>query len=318
MDRPTDIPEEPALQRPWIAEYEIDSALAGDLIEAQFPELAPVSAELLGTGWDNTVFRVNRTWTFRFPRRALAVELIRTEAAVLPWLAPQLPLPIPAPGFLGAPTDPFPYPFTGCAFLPGVSASDVGLDDSQRVALAAPLAAFLRALHAVPVQAAERSGAPVDQLGRLEINKRTRQIEERLSHCLDAGLIASKHALLRVAHDVPADWSSGPTHLVHGDLYARHVLIDPSGQASGVIDWGDVHRGHPAVDLALAAGFLPPSAQAAFAAAYGPIDADTWRMARFRALLSACAILTYGADINDAPLVLEGQRSMRYLAESRS
>jgi hypothetical protein len=34
---------------------------------------------------------------------------------------------------------------------------------------------------------------------------------------------------------------------VHGDLYARHLLISDDRQLACVIDQGDVHRGDPAV-----------------------------------------------------------------------
>ena len=37
--------------------------------------------------------------------------------------------------------------------------------------------------------------------------------------------------------------------LVHGDFYSRHVLVDETGGMAGVIDFGDLHVGHPAVDL---------------------------------------------------------------------
>ncbi len=40
--------------------------------------------------------------------------------------------------------------------------------------------------------------------------------------------------------------------LMHGDLYARHLLLDESFQLSRVIDWGDLHAGDGAVDLAVA------------------------------------------------------------------
>ncbi|MCH7839494.1 MAG: phosphotransferase [Planctomycetes bacterium] len=39
------------------------------------------------------------------------------------------------------------------------------------------------------------------------------------------------------------------TTLVHRDLYARHMLVDDDGRPCGVIDWGDVHVGDPAIDL---------------------------------------------------------------------
>jgi hypothetical protein len=47
--------------------------------------------------------------------------------------------------------------------------------------------------------------------------------------------------------------------LVHGCLYSRHVIVEPSDAESdedarlaGIIDWGDVHAGDPSGDLACA------------------------------------------------------------------
>ena len=39
--------------------------------------------------------------------------------------------------------------------------------------------------------------------------------------------------------------------LVHNDVSAEHILLDEAARAiTGVIDWGDVAIGDPAVDLA--------------------------------------------------------------------
>ena len=52
---------------------------------------------LLGEGWDNSVWVVEERWAFRFPRREIAIAGVARELAVLPRLAPLLPVPIPAP-----------------------------------------------------------------------------------------------------------------------------------------------------------------------------------------------------------------------------
>ena len=68
---------------PWQAECEIDVELARRLIEEQCPQLAPADLEPAGQGWDNTVFRVNRRWVFRFPRRQIGADLLDAEVAIL-------------------------------------------------------------------------------------------------------------------------------------------------------------------------------------------------------------------------------------------
>ncbi len=103
---------------------------------------------------------------------------------------------------------------------------------------------------------------------------------------------------------------------IHGDLYARHLLLDPRGGLAAVIDWGDVALGDPAEDLALAYSFLPASARADFFAAYGPADAGERARARFSALSRyAGSLLAYAYDVGDAPLLEEAQAAARFALE---
>lgn len=51
-------------------------------------------------------------------------------------------------------------------------------------------------------------------------------------------------------NDVPLFFEGAPK-LVHNDLWAEHILVDPrSGSVSGIIDWGDAVISDPAVDFA--------------------------------------------------------------------
>lgn len=45
--------------------------------------------------------------------------------------------------------------------------------------------------------------------------------------------------------------------MVHGDFYFRNFLICNNLRLAGVIDFGDMHLGHRAVDLAVAYTFVP-------------------------------------------------------------
>ena len=81
--------------------------------------------------------------------------------------------------------------------------------------------------------------------------------------------------------------------LVHGDLHARHVFVD-DGRLSGVIDWGDVCRSDPAVDLVLVWCALPPAARAAFFDEYGAVGEEGLLRARVLSLF-LCAVLALHA-----------------------
>jgi aminoglycoside phosphotransferase len=104
--------------------------------------------------------------------------------------------------------------------------------------------------------------------------------------------------------------------LCHGDLYDRHLVVDPDdGSLRGVIDWGDVHLGDPGVDLALAHRFLPTAAHPSFREAYGDIDEVRWRAARARAFGHALATLFYAKDVGDGALERGCFTALRYLRD---
>ena len=114
----------------------VDEALVRRLIADQFPEVEPASVRPFAEGWDNAVWLVDERWAFRFPRRQIAIPGVEREIAVLPGLAPALPLGVPAPVFVGRPGLGYPWPFFGAALLPGVEAGDAALSDEARVRLA--------------------------------------------------------------------------------------------------------------------------------------------------------------------------------------
>ncbi len=279
-----------AVTHPWVAEVPVGAALAQALVERQFPRLAPARAELLGEGWDNTAFLVNGTWVFRFPRRKAAVPMIEAELRLLPRIAPRLPLPVPVPELRGAPAPDFPWPFAGHRLLRGVTADRAALDPGQRLQAAGRLGRFLRALHEVPPD-----GVAGDDMGRLDPQRLRAEIRRRLENA---------PSFL----DEPVRPARADT-LVHGDLHARQLLF-ADGALCGVIDWGDVHRGDPAIDLAVVHAFLPPAARPSFFAAYGPVDQETWRLARLRALHVSAALAGYAKETADGPLLEEATGAM--------
>lgn len=301
----------------WSSERVIDAPMARALIAEQFPALAPTVVEPLGHGFDNTAYLVDDTWVFRFPRRAVAAPLILREAAVLPTIAQRVPLPIPVPEHIGRPSARFPWPFAGYRALAGTTACAAVLSEDQRAAAAVPLGRFLAALHAFPAARARALGVIGDELGRVDVLARTVKAKATLAGLqrvglVDAALVERCEAVLQAT---PTNAQRPLLRLVHGDLYARHVLVGPEGEPAGVIDWGDLHLGDPAVDLALGYGFFPPGPRDMFFQAYGTIDAATRELARFRALYHGAAALQFATDIGDTTLVGEGKRALAWATE---
>jgi aminoglycoside phosphotransferase (APT) family kinase protein len=82
--------------------------------------------------------------------------------------------------------------------------------------------------------------------------------------------------------------------VVHGDLHFRQVLVDDDARPTGVIDWVDVCRSDPAIDLSMLWSYLPPAGRAAFVAEYGPVADDQLLRARVIALSLSAALAHYG------------------------
>lgn len=294
------------MSAPWAADRALSLDEARRHILARFPELAPARCRRLGEGWDNLAVLVDEQVVFRFPRRAVAAELIAAEAAVLPEIAAGLPLPISWPRWLADPGPDYPYPFAGYPLLPGEPACRRHLSRPERAGLAPTLGRFLKALHATPPP----PGCPGDVIRRAVLGERLPVLKERVAACRIDGALKTR-ALARAEALAQAGAAPEP-RLVHGDLYSCHLLVDERGQASGVIDWGDVHRGDPALDLSLAWALLPRGARGAFLEAYGPVedDPDLVLRARFRALYSGVMLVHYGQAIGDDGLEGAGRRAI--------
>ncbi len=306
------------MARIWDAERVVEADLAQALIKSQFPGLNPGRLESLGVGFDNTAYLVDGLYVFRFPRRQVAVPLLQTESAVLPKLGALLPLPVPEPAWLGEPEARFPWPFAGYRFIPGTTACRADLSESERAAAASHLGAFLKVLHSLPVAAGESWGLTEDRIGKLDLEKRIPQAESYLEEVAGAGLVDVRQRLSAVIAESRSLKTNGPRVVVHGDFYARHLLVDSRHRLSGVIDWGDLHLGDPAVDIGIAMSFLPRAAHGAFASAYGPVSEETWLLARFRALYISLVLVSYGHDSGDQHLVREGRQALRYIADGQA
>jgi aminoglycoside phosphotransferase (APT) family kinase protein len=298
----------------WKSDIAIDVALATRLIAEQFPKLAPLAVEPLGSGWDNAAFTVDGRIGFRFPRRTVAANLIGREIAALPRIAPLVPLAIPAPTYIGAPTNDYPWYFAGYPLIAGTTADSHVLSDATRATFAEPLGAFLAALHAIDPRPFTVRGLPPDEIGRLDHEKRIRQTRERRDVVTAAGFgPLFETALAWLEAHPPQACADAARTIVHGDLYARHVLLDDADRITGIIDWGDIHHGDPALDLMIVHLAVPSAAYDIFRAAYGPIDDRMWAASRYRAMYHAIIEIEYGVRIGDPAMRDAGLTGLRLM-----
>jgi aminoglycoside phosphotransferase (APT) family kinase protein len=276
----------------WHPEEVVDEELARELIAAQFPSLPLRSVELVAAGWDYTVHRVDEEWAFRFPRREIVIEPMGRELDALRVLAPLLPVAVPAPVYVGRPTETFPWPFYGARWLPGADAGTVELSAGDRAALARPLAAFLRRLHASDV-IEMLPELPVDPMGRGEPAVRVPRTRDELAAVAVEGLWEPPREALELLRDAERLPPAAPVAVCHGDLHFRQLLFDEAA-LTGVVDWVDVCRGDPGIDLMLVYAFLPPEARPRFFAEYGPVAEESLLRARVLAFNLSSVLARYG------------------------
>lgn len=291
----------------WEAEREVDPELAARLVAEQFPGLAGAPVVHLASGWGNTVHVVAGRWAFRFPRRRLALDCLARETAVLPGLAPLLPLAVPVAELQGSPTAAFPWPFAGARLLPGVELARSGVPDSRRVDVARDVGRFLCALHDPAVAAAVGAGLPVDPNRRADPVERLRRTAPWIDRLAATGTWRPGRGVRELTErGRTLGAPTGGLVLVHGDLHARHVLVDASARATGVIDWGDVCLADPAVDLSLAYAAFHGAAREALLDAYGtPLDEERELRARVLAVSLCAALADHAATVGDGPLLRE-------------
>lgn len=265
-------------------EIEVDVELVQVLLSQQHPNLASLPVRPSESGFDNFMFRLGESFAVRLPRSAAAARLLANEQRWLITLSDRLPVQIPVPIRVGQPAFGYPWRWSVVPWLPGVTAEVAPVVARE----ALRLAEFLRALH-VPAP----PDAPRNFDRTAPLAARTDAISQRMEHLASATDIinwrirAAWQESLAAPFDTHATW-------IHGDLHARNVLT-LDGTISGVIDWGDMTCGDPAIDLACLWMLLPDkSSRAAAQDAYGVVSDALWARARGWAVVFGVMLLDTG------------------------
>nr|WP_269329137.1 aminoglycoside phosphotransferase family protein [Kineosporia babensis] len=235
------------------------------------------------SGWDNQLWRLGEELAVRAPWATHhAGALLVKEYTYLPELSRTLPLKTPVPQRLGRPSESFDHPWIVTTWVEGEPADRApvtkGIESADR------LAAFLTALHQpAPSDApadADRRGVPL-----AAVDHGFRRFRQQVP--------AQAEALTEIWEDaLQAPVWDGPPMWVHADLHAANVLTE-DGNICGIIDFGALCAGDPAVDLAGAWLLLPTEGIDHFSA---QLDDATRRRARGWATLKALACLSIGTD----------------------
>jgi aminoglycoside phosphotransferase (APT) family kinase protein len=267
------------------AEVEIDAGLVRRLLAAQFPHWADLPVRAVpSAGWDNVIYRLGADLAVRLPRRLIGARQVSKQHRWLPILAGRLPLAISVVAGQGVPGEGYPWGWSIMSWLPGEIAT--GCRDLDLAAAGVSLAGFIAALRAV-----EPAGGPASEFRR-DLTSRDRMVTD----AIDAlGDVPYREAAIRAwdrARVAPA-WDGQPVWM-HGDLHPANLLVT-GGQLSGVVDFGLLAVGDPAVDLMVAWTFLSGPARHAFRTAL-PTDEATWERGRGWALDLGIRCAAYSSD----------------------
>jgi aminoglycoside phosphotransferase (APT) family kinase protein len=270
-------------------EAELDAALVGRLVAAQFPDLAglPVT-EVRSTGTVNAIYRLGEQFYARLPLVPRFVRALEREWRWLPELAPRLTLRIPEPVGLGQPAAGYPSTWAVYRWLDGRPYADQLVDDERQAAR--DLARFVTELRRIPPPA-DAPAAGRRPLAELDADTRT-------SIAAAADVIDARAAVAAWEHARQAPAWDGQPRWIHSDLLRPNLLV-AAGRLRAVIDFGSVGVGDPATDVIPAWAVFGPAGRRAFRAALD-VDEATWARARGIALHQAAALVPYYAVSNPA------------------
>lgn len=271
-------------------ELPIDEPLVRRLLAEQFPQWAELAlTRIEPSGTVNAIYRLGDELAVRLPRLPEWSPEVDHEGEWLPRLAPHLPLEIPVPAAHGRPGAGYPCHWSVVTWLDGQVGTDGAWDPLEA---ARDLAGFVRALQAV-----DATGAPQGRgVSLAERDARIRWAFEQLADPRLDG--AWERALAAPAWEGPPVWH-------HGDLDARNWLVR-DGRITGIIDWGGLGAGDPAVEVMVAWKLHSPDAALAFRQELG-VDDATWERARGWAVSQAAAALAYYTPENNPTLVHEAR-----------
>lgn len=281
-------------------EIQVDVELVEVLLAQQHPNLATLPLRPCEHGFDNFMFRLGESFAVRLPRSGAAARLLANEQRWLITISDRLPLQIPVPIRVGQPGFGFPWRWSVVPWLMGSTAEVAPVAGHE----ASRLAAFLRALH-VPAPA----DAPRNAARSTPLTSRAAAIAERMNRLERTTDVVTERIRDAWRESLEAPDGTRPTW-IHGDLHARNVLT-LDGTITGVIDWGDMTSGDPAIDLACLWMLLPdePAREAAMQA-YASGDRALWIRARGWAVLFGVMLLDTGRAGNARNAAM-GEQIMR-------
>jgi aminoglycoside phosphotransferase (APT) family kinase protein len=270
-------------------------------IAERFPQVGRIRTfERIEGGWDCATFVVNDEWIVQFPVLPGAAEALRKQVRMLPRLAPEVSAAIPEPELVSE--DPICMGYRRIDGVPMTDAGEGGIWPER-------LGRFLADLHLVPPEWVGLRARTPEQV-RARLAEFLPEVRSRLFRLLDP---THRRGLEREVERFLGDdrnWRFAVC-VTHGDLGPAHVLVAPSGDLSGVIDWGDAEVGDPVWDFAWMLYAMPAVGERALAAYGGPPDGRFRHRSRFAYLQMPWHEVLYGLDTDQPAVVASGLEGTR-------
>jgi aminoglycoside phosphotransferase (APT) family kinase protein len=286
---PDDEPFVPAPPPP--TEVTISRALVRRLLLEQHPDLADLEIGDPVEGFNFAAFRLGENLAARLPRHAGSVAPLESEIRWIGLLGRGWTFPMQRIERVGTPGADYPWCWAVTSWLPGELAADRPLDASA----ARPLGRALAEVH---------QPAPDDAPFNSEQSVRLVERESVLRRVLPRLPAFGRARGLTVDQDAAATiWRralAGADHprqvWMHADLHPFNV-ISLDGRFGGIIDWSDISRGDPAVDLGYLQLLLPAADLPAAYDGYGGVDDATIARARGVGLVKAATLAVVDKEI---------------------
>ena len=248
---------------------------------------------------------------FRFPKREGSVAKLNMEHKILSGLGEWVSLPVPNFEYFCESCENSSRRFAGYRKIPGVAGDASQVSDRHRIAR--QLGVFLERLHTYSVDEAREAGVPEKR--DLVMHWRDKSLKQlRSLDGLNVNLSLLRHY---IEDDTPVSFVGAPV-LVHGDMWAEHILINNrSGEVSGIIDWGDTLISDPAIDFDCLYAWYGESWLRNVLIHYtGALDTEVISRSRYLATCLAIHNITLGRNLGRAQWVEAGYAALQLVFAS--
>jgi aminoglycoside 2''-phosphotransferase len=238
-----------------------DAVITEALLASAFDPASTV-VESAGAGDYCRAYRIDNEWIFLIARHDEGTRSLQRAASLLPALKPTVTLPIPDIAHAGAVGDPA-RGFVSYRTIPGIELSAERYQrmpaETQRQC-AVDLARFLREVHAFPISEAKRLGivacgyAFCATEDGMTVGPTEAQFRRDLDHALECPHIdqPARDYCACIVDEFLEDARHHPLPraLLHGEVSADHVMVDPDTHSiSGIIDFNGLIIDDPARDF---------------------------------------------------------------------